>query len=104
MHAKSLLSAGFGAIALALATTAAQAGASGLAGANDQSAGGSGLVEMVTWYGDGHYGSYHRPYYDHRWYGHGHYGYRHYSHRYSGYRGYDNRHYGWYPRYGYHHW
>jgi len=104
MHVKSLLSAGFCAIALALPTTVAKAGPFGLAGANAQSAGSSGPVEMVTWYGDHYYGGYHRPYYDHRWYGHGHYGSRYYSHRYYGYRGYDHRHYGWYPRYGYHHW
>ena len=95
MKVKSLLSAGLGALALGLVTTAAQAGPSGLAGAIDQSAGRSGLAEKVTWYGDGYYGHYsHRPYYGYRWYGHRHYGYR----------GYGHRHYGWYPRHGYRHW
>ena len=94
MKVKSLLSAGLGALALGLVTTAAQAGPSGLAGAFDQSAGRSGLAEKVTWYGDGYYGHYHRPYYGYRWYGHRHYGHRWFGHR----------HYGWYPRYGYRRW
>ena len=99
MQVKSLLSAGFGAVALALLTTTAQAGPTGLAHAIDQSPGSSALVEKVTWYGDGHYVRYHRPYYGHRWYRHHHYGHRHY-----GYGWYGHRHYGWYPRYGYRHW
>lgn len=94
MKAKSLLSAGLGALAIGLVTTAAQAGPAGLAGAIDQSAGRSELAENVTWYGDGYYGHYHRPYYGYRWYGHRHYGHRWYGHR----------HYGWYPRYGYRLW
>ena len=72
MQMKSLLSAGLGAFALGLVTTAAQAGPSGFGGAIDQSAGRSGLVEKVTWYRDGHYGHYHRPYYNYGWYGHRH--------------------------------
>jgi hypothetical protein len=99
MQVKSLLLAGFGVFALALLTTGAQAGPSGLAGALDQSAGRSTLAEKVTWYGDGYYGHYHRPYYGDGWYRHRHYGHRHY-----GYGRYGHRHYGWYPRYGYRHW
>ena len=68
MKMKSLLSAGLGALALGLVATAAQAAPAGLAGAIDPSAGRSGLAEKVTWYGDRHYGRYHRPYYEHRWY------------------------------------
>jgi hypothetical protein len=97
MQVKSLLSAGFGAFALALLTTTAQAGPTGLTNAIDQSVGASGL-EKVTWYGDRSYGRYHRPYYGYRWYRHNKYGHRHY-----GYRGYGHRHYGWYSRYGYRH-
>jgi hypothetical protein len=99
MKMKSLLSAGLGALALGLVATAAQAAPAGLAGAIDQSAGHSGLVEKATWYGDRYYGHYHRPYYGYRWYRHRHYGYGHY-----GYRRYGHHHYGWYPRHGYRHW
>jgi hypothetical protein len=99
MKVKSLLSAGLGALAIGLVTAAAQAGPAGLADAIDQSAGRSGLVEKITWYGDRYYGDYHRPYYGYRWYHHRHYGHRHY-----GYGWYGHRHYGWYPRYGYRHW
>jgi hypothetical protein len=74
MKMKSLLSAGLGALALGLVATAAQAAPAGLAGAIDQSAGHSGLVEKATWYGDRYYGHYHRPYYGYRWYRHRHYG------------------------------
>ena len=95
MKVKSLLSAGLGALALGLVTTAVQAGPSSLVGAFDQSAGRSGLAEKVTWYGDGYYSHHYRPYYGYRWYGHRHYGHRHY-----GYRWYGHRHYG----YGYRHW
>src|SRR5262245_5194288 len=100
MKVQSLLSAGFAAFALALLTTAAQAGPAGLPGAMDQAVAGSQPVVNVTWYGDGSYGHYHRPYYGHRWYRHRDYGWypRH------GYRWYGHRHYGWYPRYGYRHW
>jgi hypothetical protein len=84
MKVKSLLSTGFGALALGLVTTAAQAGPSGLAGAFDQSAARGGLAETVSWYVDGYYSHHYRPYYGYRWYGH--------------------RHYWWYPRYGYRHW
>jgi hypothetical protein len=62
MGVNSLLSAALGAIALAVLTTAAQAGPSGLADGNDQSVGGSGLVEKLTSYSDRHYSGYHRPY------------------------------------------
>jgi hypothetical protein len=104
MHVNLLLSAGLGAIALTLLTTAVQAGPSGLAGGNDQSVAGSGLVDKVTWYGDRHYSGYHRRYFGHRWYSHGHYDHRHYGRRYYGYRGYSHRHHGWSPRSGYRHW
>ena len=103
MQVKSLLSAGFGAFALAFLTTTAQAGPTGLASAMDQSVGGSALVEKATWYGDGYYGRYHRPYYGYRWYPHHRYGHRHYGYRWYGHH-YGHRHYGWYPRYGYRHW
>lgn len=87
---KSLLPIGLGALAIGLVTTAAQASPTGLAGALDQGAESSGLVENVTWYGNHYY----RPYYGYRWYRH-----RRYGHNWYGYR-----HYGWYPRYGYRHW
>jgi hypothetical protein len=104
MLVKSLLSAAFGAFSLALMITAAEASPSGLAGTIDQSAGRSGLVEKVTWYGDGYYGRHHRPYYGYRWYPNRHYGYGHYGYRHYGHRWYGHRHNGWYPRYGYRHW
>ena len=96
MKVKSLLSAGLG--ALALVTTATQAGPYGLAGAIDRSAARSELTEKVTWYGDGYSHRYHRPYHNYRWYRDRHYGHRH------GYGWYGDRYYGWYPRYGYRHW
>jgi len=97
MQVKSLLSAGFGAFALALLTTAAQAGPTGLAGAIDQSVSGSELLEKVTWYRDGYYGRYHRSYYGYGGYRHRHYGHRHYG-------WYGHRKYKWYPRYRHRHW
>ena len=99
MQGKSLLSAGLVAFAVGLVATAAQAGPSGFGGAIEDSAGRSGLVDKVTWYRDGHYGHYRRPYYNYGWYGHRHYGHRHY-----GYGWYGKRHYGWYRRHGYRHW
>jgi hypothetical protein len=99
MQVKSFLSAAFGSLAFALVTTAAQAGPSGL-GTLDQTAGRSGLVEKVTWYGYG----YRRPYYGYGWYRGRHYGHRHYGYGHYGYRKYGHRHYKWYPRYGYRHW
>ena len=84
MQRKSLLSAGLVAFAVGLVATAAQAGPSGFGGAIEESAGRSGLVDKVTWYRDGHYGHYRRPYYNYGWYG--------------------KRHYGWYRRLGYRHW
>jgi hypothetical protein len=98
MTVKSLLSAGLGAIAFGLVTTAAQAVPLSLTGALDQRAGRNELTEQVTWYGDRYYGRY-RSYHGHRWYRHRHYGHGHY-----GYRGYGHRHYGWHPRYRYRHW
>jgi hypothetical protein len=81
---KHVLSAGFGALALGLVTTGAQAApVGGLANAVETNATDAGLVEKVHWYGHRYgykpyyYGSYdyyyHRPYY--RW--HSPYGWRH---------------------------
>jgi hypothetical protein len=92
MRMKQVLSAGFGALALGLIATSAQAApVGGLSAAAQSGTTDAGLVEKVHWYGHRygwHYG--YKPYY------YGHYGY---------YRPYYRWHkpYGW--RYGpYHHW
>lgn len=95
MRMKHVLSAGFGALALGLVATSAQAApVVGLVNAAETNATDAGLVEKVHWYGHrygwgygykpyyyGHYG-YYRPYYHYRW--HRPYGWRygHYRHWY----------------------
>ena len=96
MRMKHALSAGFGAVALGLVATSAQAApVGGLVNAVEINTTDAGLVEKVHWYGH-RYGWHHgyKPYY----YGHyGHYGhYRPYYYRW-------HKPYGW--RYGhYRHW
>ena len=81
MRMKHVLSAGFGALALGLlATTAQAAPVTGLTGVADATAVDTSLVEKAHWYGR-HYG--YRPYY------------RHY-----GYYGYYRPYYRWYKPYG----
>jgi len=109
MKMKHVLSAGFGALALGLlATTAQAAPGAGLGGAVDASAAeGASLLTKVTWgggYGYG-YGHYRRPYgygYYKPWYkpfyGYGYgrgYGYGYYKPRYKPFYGYG---YGGYGR------
>ena len=78
MKAKSVLSAGLGALALALVASAAQAApAGGLAGAIDRDA--AKAIEQVTWKRHWHcywYHGYRRCYWGHRHYG----WYRHHHH------------------------
>jgi subtilase family serine protease len=103
MRMKHVLSVGFGALALGLVATSAQAApVGGLGGAVDSSVTtDAGLVEKVTWYGR-HYG--HKPYYyGHYGYGYG-YGYRPYYYGHYGYKPRFYGHYGYhkpYGRYGY---
>jgi hypothetical protein len=95
MKMKHVLAAGFGALALGLVATTAQAApVGGLVGAVESNATDASLVEKATFghrrYGYGyHYG--YRPYY------YGHYGYKPY------YYGYDKPYYRWHKPYGWRH-
>ena len=89
MKMKHVVSAAFGAFALGLAATAAQAAPlAGPGSAVQANAAETGVVEKVHWYGRRHYG----------WnYGYGHYGYRPYYRDYGYYRPYR-----WYKPYRWH--
>src|SRR5262245_7694738 len=97
MKMKHVLAAGFGALALGLVATSAQAGpVGGLVSAVPSSATDAGQVEKVHWYG--HYRS-------HRYYGHygHHYGHYHFKPYYYGHYDYYRPHYGWNKPYGWGH-
>jgi hypothetical protein len=89
---KHILSAGFGALALGLVATSAQAApVAGLGGAVASNVTDASLVENVNWYGR-HYG--YKPY------DYGYYGYKPY---YYGYYDYYRPYYRWHKPYGWRH-
>jgi hypothetical protein len=106
MTVKHVLSAAFGALALGLVATTAQAAPlGGLSGAAEATAADTSLVQKTHWYGHRHYkpyyyGRHYKPYY--RPYYYGHY-YKPYYKPY--YYGYYKPHYRWHKPYGYYgHW
>jgi hypothetical protein len=110
MKMKHVLSAAFGALALGLVATTAQAAPlGGLGGAAEATPADTSLVQKTHWWGHGHYykpyyyGHYYKPhyyghYYKPYYYGHG---YGHYYKPYY-YGRYYKPHYRWHKPYGYH--
>jgi hypothetical protein len=98
MRMKHILSVGFGALALGLVATGAQAAPVGGLGAAAAANGtDAGLVENVTWYGRHHYRYHYGYHYGYKPYYYGHYGYKPY---YYGHYGHYRPHYRWHKPYG----
>jgi hypothetical protein len=115
MRMKHVLSAAFGALALGLVATTAQAAPlGGLGGAPEATAADTSLVQKAHWWGHRHYykpyyyGHYYKPYYRPYYYGHYYKPYYkpyYYGRYYKPYYGYYKPHYRWHKPYGYYgHW
>jgi hypothetical protein len=105
MKLKHVLSAAFGALALGLVATTAQAAPlGGVGGAVESPAADASLVQKTHWWGHHHHKPYYYGHYHYKPYYYGHYHYKPYYYGHYHYKPYYYGHYkphGWHKPYGY---